>query len=264
MNQEKRAKAIKITVIVLAVLLALCLIALGVRYFWLRNGSQTATSTVTENIVGDVNTATGGQLESAPEAADGSSPGAQSGTGNIAAPATETEKTGLQLYRGAETDNTPFSVIGMLPGDTVEKLFMIDVYHKDPVTVNFRTSVTQETQSVGEILAVRVTDGQGTVLYDGSFSALRDGIDLSLPAAESGLDTLRYSVSVSLPTSADNTYAGASLTADLIWSVPDGELTNPYTGDPVNIALMTGAAAAAAGLIVLLAVSRKKGGVHNG
>ena len=264
MEQGKGAKALKIIIIVLSVLLALSLIGLGASWYLQRDRDRDSTATVTQNSVGSVDEGqteppqeTGGEPDGTPA---GASPDGSENTEEVEPP------TGLELSKGNETENQPFSVSGMLPGDRRTMDYTVDVYHQDPVTVHFDVRIQEQTNRLGDVLMIRIEDEQGRPLYDGSFNEYSQSgaVRSTLPAQEGEKDTLRYRITAYLPTSVGNEYAASLLTADFIWSVPEGSLTSPNTGDSVQIVLIAAAALSALGLIAALAAAGKKGDVHNG
>lgn len=256
MEQNKGSRILKIVIIVLAVLLALSLIGLGISLFRQGRGGE-SSATVTENVVGNVDEIGASGGTDSPD---------QTGADESAAATPGQEKPyGVELSRRNEEENRPFAVTGMLPGDQAVQSYSVDVYHEKAVTVHFTCAIRQQTNRLGAVLTVRVEDAQGDLLYTGPLEELAQaGCDLSLPASPEGKDTLYYRITVTLPVTAGNAYADSDLTADWIWSVPQGGLTSPETGDPLRITLIAAAAVSAAGLILLLTLSKRKEGAENG
>lgn len=191
----------------------------------------------------------------------------------------------IEIYRANPSEQLTFSVDNMLPGDSVEKVYTINVSHKGGVKLFFSASLQDDSNAVlAQGLYISVTRS-GENLYDGTFAALSaDPMVCTLSAA--GADTreaVPFIIKVYLPTSAGNEYQNKLLTADFKWWLSDvasantdndtpsdtetlGQDTTPgtytqiaQTGDTFPLVLFCIVCAAAlAGLIFLFLLRRKK------
>ena len=66
----------------------------------------------------------------------------------------------FELYKRKRhaSDNEAFDVSNMVPGDKVTKDFTVRIHHNDPLTLYFKTEVTEQTKKLGDVLQVSVTD----------------------------------------------------------------------------------------------------------
>lgn len=290
--ERSRKSGVKVAILVLAVLVVLSGGGLAARYVYLSFlAPSQATATVPDNLIGEGGGTgeTGGDETGAPAVPDDttagtSSPGSSgvvsapegeepaepentaAGEQTQASPADRPEAAVLELYQGQAGDNERFEVRDMLPGDSVTKYFCIRAHHEEALELFFRTEVTEETKSLGDVLQIRVTRLEtGEVLYDGPFTGA-DGQEFSetLAGNAAGETVAYYRVDVSLDTSVGNEYQQARLTADLEWFVKDeGSLEPPPTGVAANLTLWIVLAAASLTLVVLLILTRRKeGGRH--
>ncbi len=220
---EKKQKKLRAVIVLLVVLTALNAALLIGRIVYLNFFKETETAVVHGNVIGE---------PEPPESKDSTdSSSEESGTEVERAPIVE-------LYRGRPSDNEPFKVSDMLPGDSLTKYFAVRVSHDATVTLFFDTEVTEQTRSLADVLNIKVENSDsGKVLYDGSFSGMASsgstlGFGENIVVPKSGHSTVYYKITVSLPTSVGNEYQAAALSADFIWSVKEAEaLTPPETGD---------------------------------
>lgn len=192
----------------------------------------------------------------------------------------------LELYKRHASDNEAFDVSNMVPGDKVTKDFTVRIHHNDPLTLYFKTEVTEQTKKLGDVLQVSVTDeASGETVCRGTFAEL-DGVEFSqaITGSAGGSTDVTYRVDAWLDTSVGNEYQQALLKADLYWYVKDDgghtEPTEPSqpttpttptkpgggdkgdggltanTGDTMNLVLWTVFAACALAIIILLIKSR--------
>lgn len=134
----------------------------------------------------------------------------------------------IQLFSHIQSGSFHFDVYNMFPGDSIEKLYTIEVSHKGPVRVNFTTALrnsTPEAQVLARGLSVKVTDTtRNRQLYDGPLSNLPESLGFELDGQGTDVcDTTDYLISVYLPTSAGNEYQNKTFTVDLKWWVEEIE-----------------------------------------
>lgn len=166
----------------------------------------------------------------------------------------------------------------MLPGDSTEKTFNVNVRHDSGVNLYFSASLrndgavtrpdgTESTLSAG--MLITVTQGSEQ-LYSGTIAGLAGSSLKAVNLPGSGSRDLPYTIRVELPTSAGNEFQGKSLTVDLKWWIEsDGTggggggggtviVTPPKTGDDFSLVLTAGAAALALTLLVVLWSRRRR------
>ena len=140
----------------------------------------------------------------------------------------------IEIYRANPSEQLTFSVDNMLPGDSVEKVYTVNVSHKGGVKLFFSASLQDDSNAVlAQGLYISVTRS-GENLYDGTFAALSaDPMVCTLSAA--GADTreaVPFIIKVYLPTSAGNEYQNKLLTADFKWWVSDVASANTDNDTP--------------------------------
>lgn len=226
-TSKKRGEGspLKALTVVLAVLLALSLCGLAVRYLYLYFAEpDSATVTVPGNLIGGSG-----------EQTSGIAVGAAGGQGSgLAAMALDGEDASgqqapvLELYEGHPGDNEPFKVDNMLPGDLVTRYFCVKAYHTGEIELMFRANVTEQTKSLGDVLHIKVTHlDSGRVLCDAAFSDVQgQSFAQALIAGGQGESTAYYQIDVSMDTSVGNEYQAAMLKADFEWYV-EGEQPVP-------------------------------------
>ena len=136
----------------------------------------------------------------------------------------------LALYRGNASAAQAFALPNMLPGDTAEKEFTVNVSHRGKVTLYFSAGPDDVTAPLAGGLQLTVTCNN-TQLYSGTFADVPAVLPVDVPGtAADTTDAMTYRVTVALPTSAGNEYQNLTMTADLTWWV-DELATAPGT-DP--------------------------------
>ena len=273
---EKREHAfsrLKITMIILAALLVISAAALAARYIYLHAAaSANATVTIPYNLIGNGSMEVSGTAAASSALSSAAGEGVKTSADSYAPQASETDPrvraTELQLYRNHASDNEQFEAQNMLPGDTVTQYFCVRAYHDAAASLVFETEITDQTNNLGDVLRIKVTDlGSGTVLCDAPFSEV-DGRAVSslLQANADGESTVYYQVDVSMSTSVGNEYQASLLRADFNWYI-DGEesLTpSPSTGEGRDIVLWSALAVSSLLLIILLLLGRRREGHRHG
>ncbi|WP_165046146.1 hypothetical protein [Adlercreutzia sp. ZJ138] len=146
----------------------------------------------------------------------------------------------VSLFQGEPSANKSFSVSGMLPGDKQTTKSVIEVSHRDELTVWFELSLTEDDGRLADALRVRIVDlPTGELVCEGTVRQLdvQDVLGISVPATATGTSTLQWLVEVSLPTSAGNEYQASRCVFDLHWYIQtedEGKLVPlSQTGDAV-------------------------------
>ena len=284
MEQKKK---IKITIIVLAVLLALSLIALGVTLHRGRTADGAADAVVVpDNLItpaeddgSAADTDVPGGTEQQPETKKSESgsvppaaPAAVTGTApaDQASAAASRKATAIALYARHPQDNAAFQVGNMFPGDSETRYFCVQVSHKGSITVYYHADIRPGYEKLAEVLKTRITLlTTGEMLYDGLMRDMPESLTHKLAGKGRTTDELYYEITCYLDTSVGNEYQNKDLIADFSWWVEEkeqGGLTpSPKTGDTAQILLWIAAAAASGCVIVWLRLDRRrKGGNANG
>ena len=127
----------------------------------------------------------------------------------------------LELYRGNASAAQAFALPNMLPGDTAEKEFTVNVSHRGKVTLYFSAGPDDVTAPLAGGLQLTVTCNN-TQLYSGTFADVPAVLPVDVPGtAADTTDAMTYRVTVALPTSAGNEYQNLTMTADLNWWVDE-------------------------------------------
>lgn len=259
MEQKKK---IKISIIVLACLLGLSLLALGGTLVYNKLANHTpATVTVPDNLI------TPDKDTTKPDSGDTEKPeSAETQTQSTTAEAKKAAT--VELYNKQPEENTAFTVGNMFPGDSETKYFRVRVSFHDTITVHYKATVRPGYEKLAEVLKVRVNLlTTGETLYDGGIAAMPEGLTHKLASKKSTTDELYYEITAYLDTSVGNDYQNKDLLADFKWWVEEtGNLDNsPQTGDASNILLWALLAAGSLSvMLLLLVVLRRKEENANG
>lgn len=140
----------------------------------------------------------------------------------------------LELYRGNASAAQAFALPNMLPGDTAEKEFTVNVSHRGKVTLYFSAGPDDAAAPLAGGLQLTVTCNN-TQLYSGTFADVPAVLPVDVPGtAADTTDAMTYRVTVALPTSAGNEYQNLTMTANLNWWVDElapAPGTNPAASD---------------------------------
>ena len=150
----------------------------------------------------------------------------------------------LELYRGNASAAQAFALPNMLPGDTAEKEFTVNVSHRGKVTLYFSAGPDDAAAPLAGGLQLTVTCNN-TQLYSGTFADVPAVLPVDVPGtAADTTDAMTYRVTVALPTSAGNEYQDLTMTADLTWWVDElapAPGTDPAASDsPATLGGATG------------------------
>lgn len=201
----------------------------------------------------------------------------------------------LALYRGNASAAQAFALPNMLPGDTAEKEFTVNVSHRGKVTLYFSAGPDDVAAPLAGGLQLTVTCNN-TQLYSGTFADVPAVLPVDVPGtAADTTDAMTYRVTVALPTSAGNEYQNLTMTADLNWWVDElapapgtdpaasdspatsggatGQLTGkpgfvkaltamPQTSDSFPLAVVVVIMAVSAIALAALVIAKRKGDDH--
>lgn len=127
----------------------------------------------------------------------------------------------LALYRGNASAAQAFALPNMLPGDTAEKEFTVNVSHRGKVTLYFSAGPDDAAAPLAGGLQLTVTCNN-TQLYSGTFADVPAVLPVDVPGTTADTtDAMTYRVTVALPTSAGNEYQNLTMTANLNWWVDE-------------------------------------------
>ena len=201
----------------------------------------------------------------------------------------------LALYRGNASAAQAFALPNMLPGDTAEKEFTVNVSHRGKVTLYFSAGPDDAAAPLAGGLQLTVTCNN-TQLYSGTFADVPAVLPVDVPGtAADTTDAMTYRVTVALPTSAGNEYQNLTMTANLNWWVDElapapgtdpaasdstatsggatGQLTGkpgfvkaltamPQTSDSFPLAVVVVIMAVSAIALAALVIAKRKGDDH--
>lgn len=288
MEQNKRAKATKTAIIILAILLCLSLAALCATVLHNRKaGGEPATVTVPDNIITPSGTESGTSSEltepessavseqesSAPSEPESSavseaeSSAAASSAGVVSLPTVSGSSdnsaartaASIELFEGQPTDNLPFMVENMFPGDAITQYYRVRVSYTGKVTVHYRADVQEGYEKLAEVLKVRITLlSSGEMLYDGLMKDMPESLDYKNESKEKTHEDLYYEITPYLETSVGNEYQSLQLKADFRWWVEGDLIPPPQTGDESNMTVWVIVAAGSAFVLLLLLVMRRR------
>lgn len=138
--------------------------------------------------------------------------------------------TSIAFYKGVNTDEEPFSVINMYPGDHIQKQYVVSIAHKGPIDVNFHVVVNDKYKHLSDALWM-IIECEDKKIYEGSMTNANSTYRISSTTEQT--DRITYKISVGLPTSAGNEYQNKECLADFYWEaieVDEGYLI-PNTAD---------------------------------
>ena len=269
MNNEQKGKALNRVILLLMILLVISMAALaGISIYNHLTSTGVSSVMVEDNII----TPDTGMIlnENAFEMV-----GASADT-EAEYEVTNTAKN-LVLHKWKTTDNEPFHVKNMFPGDKITQRYCLNVSYENRVTVNFRTEVREGYEKLAEVLKCKAElQTTGEILYDGLMKDMPKSFSHELTHNGEKIELMNYVITVYLDTGVGNEYQNKELYADFYWWI-EGDthknlITPPassvisdvlqaagvQTGDMANIALWAGAAGIALVVLCLIFVSRKK------
>ena len=265
-------KKVKISIIVLAVLLTLSVLALvGVLIAGALEDPASSTAVVPDNLITpDAKAAehyiTEGQSAAGTPLASAAEPTANTVTIRATEAPTETSAAAgatantIYLHSRNAGDNEPFNVTNMFPGDAETKYFCVRVSHSGAVTVRYHADIRSGYEKLAEVLKCRVVLlTTGETLYDGLMRDMPEALTHRLQADGATTSELYYEITAYLDTSVGNEYQRQALVADFRWWIEEsGELEPPNTGDTGNIIPYAVTAVVSLFLLILLLKKRPK------
>ena len=224
----KQNRKIRITIIVLSVLLAISLFALAEALSKGRAaGNLKDTAVAEDNFISAEKSSEEAGLTGAASKAE--TPGAKFGLAAnsltrplrsyIASCCAYAGSNEITLSGTGTSDNIPFDLENMFPGDSETKEFKVKVKHSGKVKVHCEAVVDPAgTTSAASAEAMRVEvkiDQAGTTIYDGEMLKMPDNAVYTLTGA--GTAELTYTITAYMDKSAGNEFQNQSIKADFKW-----------------------------------------------
>jgi hypothetical protein len=139
----------------------------------------------------------------------------------------KTKETSIELFSGKASDNIPYDVDNMYPGDGLNdnsytNYYNIKVNYHSNVTVHFKANIKDGYDVLAEVLKVEVKINNESK-YDGLMKDMPSSITYDLSSNSSTSTTINYVINVYLDTSVGNKYQNKELKADFKWWIPETE-----------------------------------------
>lgn len=265
-NATKK-KHLQIAVVVLLILVLVTSAVALVLHFREKNVSGSGEDVkITQNIIGSTKSQENGTDAEAELSNSKQNDGEKTTiTANTNSPTTEKiPDIYIELGKNKPTENLPFEMNEMLPGDSETKSFNLVVHNNKPVTVNFSAAKTLEEKNYADAMKIEISSSeQGAVLFSGTFSDfIKNGVHLSIPKNKDNSTNLNYIITVSLDFETENKYQYGKLAVDFKWDVEEKDKEAlekiPGTGDKTAMIVLIGVALVALSLAVVLSRSKKK------
>ena len=259
---DKNNSRVKKAIVILAILLAISLIALGAVLVYRHFSNSTPTFIqVPDNIITD----------SSSPSSDVSDVSSDIGgiTSDISEPSSSDNSSSdyktapvISLNSSIYGDNLPFNVPNMFPGDMYVQHYCLRVSFQEKVTLNFETEIQRGYEKLAEAMYVRVRIlGESVPLYDGPMGDM-PVLEYKLLSSKETTRDVFFVVEPYLPTSTTNEYQNCALVADFHWYISEVENLKPYPptgGDSESVfPWIFLAAFSLCGLIILYPQLRKE------
>lgn len=239
----KRSRKIRITIIVLSVLLAASLFALAETYSRARLSGEAGDTAVVEDnfITTEKSSERVGLLGTAGEAETACTKfGSIANSlirpirGYIAGCYAYAADNEITLSGGGASDNSPFDIKDMFPGDEETKKFKVKVKHSGKVKVHCEAVVNTTGTTSSELArAIRVEvkiDEAGKTIYNGEMLKMPDNAVYTLTG--SGTTELMYTITAYMDTSTGNEFQNQGIKANFKWELE--EVSDGHGGGTVK------------------------------
>ena len=231
---DKKSERVRKAIIILAILLALSILALGgvLIYRYLTDSTSTIVQ-VPDNLITDSSSVSDGSNEDSSDSSEATS-------SVVSSSSSEEPKTApvITLSSSVHGYNSPFTAYNMFPGDLVTQFFCIKASFEDSITLNFDTEITSEGKELSDALHISVkVYGESAPLYNGRMSDM-PVLEYQLNSAQPTVREVLYIVEVYLPTDVGNAYQNKALVADFNWYVSEVENLKPAPptgGDSLSV-----------------------------
>lgn len=125
---------------------------------------------------------------------------------------------------GDSSENIPFELKNMFPGDSSTQVFRVKVKHSGTVKVHCEAVVDSAYETAAKAMKVRVKIGKNEEqIYDGDMLEMPDSAVYTLTGSET--TELQYTITAYMDTSAGNEFQNKKIKADFKWwleEVSDG------------------------------------------
>jgi len=135
--------------------------------------------------------------------------------------------SGTLTHTNSKADSAIFSLKNIKPGDVVNGSLTLTNTGSLPAAFSLTESSSSNGFS-GKNLSLTITDTTaGTVVYDGTFGGLEDGVKQALGEVEAG-DARSFTFTVALDKAAGNGEQGKTASASYVWDAvqAEGETTD--------------------------------------
>jgi hypothetical protein len=178
-------------------------------------GTIGAGNASTGNVsAGGTGGAGGGTTGSGSGSGGGSSSGGNDGTQTPE----DVDEVEIKLSNWNDSYNVAFNLQDMLPGDSITKIYAVDVTHRKTVVLHYKANIREGSKKLGEILQCKVVlRNTGEVLYDGNFFGMPESLPYTLDTDHKVTTNVEYEITTYLKTNVDNSYQGLSMTVDFKW-----------------------------------------------
>jgi hypothetical protein len=176
-----------------------------------------ATGTVGAGNASTGNVSAGGAGGGTTGSGSGSGDSSSGGNGGTQTPE-DVDTVEIKLSNWNDSYNVAFNLQDMLPGDSVTKIYAVDVTHRKTVVLHYKANIREGSKKLGEILQCKVVlRNTGEVLYDGNFFDMPESLPYTLNTDHKITTNVEYEITTYLKTNVDNSYQGLSMTVDFKW-----------------------------------------------
>ena len=240
-------KNMKITIIILAVLLGLSLVALASVIICEQLDPSSGTTVIPDNYIDPTSSSelnTGTQVmhfRTGSVLLCASAP-----TVNLSAnfpmmalsktvfPSDSAKETFIFIYKNHAEDSEPFKCVNMFPGDSETNTYLVKVSHIGIVTVRFHADIRPGYEKLSEVLKCKIVlRGENKVLYDGLMRDMPESINHRIATVSGKTTELIYDITAYFDNSVGNEYMNKELVADFRWWVE--EISSDPTPTPGDI-----------------------------
>lgn len=132
------------------------------------------------------------------------------------------ETVDISLHNKNNSENVPFKVGNMLPGDKETKYFRLKVSYENDITVRFSSNIHPGSDKLAEVLKCKVTLlSSGKVMYDGLMKDMPKFLNYKLNTVNHTTEELYYEITTYIDTSIGNEYMNKILKADFCWWIEE-------------------------------------------
>lgn len=148
----------------------------------------------------------------------------------------------LLTLKGNGSENLPFNVTNMFPGDSVTNYYCVCVTYRNSATLNFEIKIREGYEKLAEVLEFKVEQiSEDKVIHEGIVEDMYFTDATELTARGKTTEDVYYKITASLDTSVGNDYMNKELVCDFRWwietedtpVIPDKpDTSEPDTSEP--------------------------------